>query len=251
MALTIRYSISRIGRHWTRCTRKFFHEDYNYPEKKDAQKQCNANYLSQLSSAAAMANKYRVFRDVDATVILDIEEERQNETSVNADIRDKSGYNKLTGIYNGINLNRGRDGVFDIEDLVTVLRLNNAGNIFVCSVPKKFKYVDYICLVTGISQRHMRGIAEFIRKVYKIKRKPEEIIPKIEGENSPDWMAIDLGNIVLHIFSAKAREQYDLESLWSVGKEYDSDYNNHEELLVKLFERHTAYLNDLKPLKVT
>lgn len=129
------------------------------------------------------------------------------------------------------------------------MRLNNAENIFVCSVPKEVKYVDYICVVTGMSFRHMRGIAEFVRKIYKMKRNPTDIIPKIEGENSRDWMALDLGNIALHIFSETAREQYDLESLWAVGPKYDRECNKPDELLVELFERHSVYLNDLKPLR--
>lgn len=143
----------------------------------------------------------------------------------------------------------GRTGVFEVEDLVTVLRLNNAENIFVCSVPKEVKYVDYICIVTGMSFRHMKGMAEFVRKIYKMKRNPTDIIPKIEGENSRDWMALDLGNIALHIFSETAREQYDLESLWAVGAKYDRECNKPDEPLVELFERHSVYLNDLKPLR--
>lgn len=143
----------------------------------------------------------------------------------------------------------GKTGVYEVEDLVTVLRLNNAENIFVCSVPKEVKYVDYICVVTGMSFRHMRGMAEFVRKIYKMKRNPTDIIPKIEGESSRDWMALDLGNIALHIFSETAREQYDLESLWAVGAKYDRECNKPDEPLVELFERHSVYLNDLKPLR--
>ena len=77
------------------------------------------------------------------------------------------------------------------------------------------KYVDYMCICTGNSYRHMSGLAHFVRKVYKLKRKPGDILPKIEGAKCKDWMALDLGNIALHIYSKTAREKYDLETLWT------------------------------------
>lgn len=86
------------------------------------------------------------------------------------------------------------NGVFEIEDLVEVLRRENAEDIFVCSVPKHFKYVDYICVVTGRSLRHRAALVRFVRKLFKMKRHRGDILPKIEGEKSKTWMALDLGN---------------------------------------------------------
>lgn len=141
----------------------------------------------------------------------------------------------------------GLNGVFEIDDLVEVLRKDNADDIFVCSVPKELKYVDHICVVTGRSQRHRKAMAQFVRKMFKLKRRPGDVIPKIEGENSQDWMALDLGNIALHIFSAEARKQYDLESLWSLGSEFDPECNKPNDALVELYEKHSIYLGDLTP----
>jgi len=59
--------------------------------------------------------------------------------------------------------------------------------------------VDYIVVVTGNSQKHINALAIFIRKVYKLKRYQNELIPKIEGEKSKDWMALDLGNIFFEL----------------------------------------------------
>lgn len=87
----------------------------------------------------------------------------------------------------------GREGVFDIDDLVEVLKRENSGNIFVAIVPKEIKYVDYICIVSGKSQRHMQAIAQFVRKIFKEKRNKNDIVPNLEGESSKDWMALDLG----------------------------------------------------------
>lgn len=63
----------------------------------------------------------------------------------------------------------------------------------VAKLPSHLKYVDYICVVTGRSYRHMYAIAYFIRRLFKIKRHSKDILPKIEGENSKEWIAMDLG----------------------------------------------------------
>lgn len=87
----------------------------------------------------------------------------------------------------------GITGVYDIEELVALLERDKANNIFVAKVSKKYAYVDYIVVVTGRSQKHMNALATFVRKVYKLKRYPSDLIPKIEGQKSHDWIALDLG----------------------------------------------------------
>lgn len=88
----------------------------------------------------------------------------------------------------------GTTGVIELEELVTLLEREKAKNIFVALVPKDYAYVNYIVVVTGKSQKHMSALITFVRKVYKLKRHPTDLIPNIEGKNSKDWMAIDLGD---------------------------------------------------------
>lgn len=104
--------------------------------------------------------------------------------------------------------------------------MEKARKLCVIKVPSELKYVDYLCLVNGISYRHMIGMANFVRKCYKLKRQEGDIIPKIEGETCKSWMAMDLGNIALHIFAQESRNYYDLESLWCLGEEYEKRIKN-------------------------
>lgn len=55
------------------------------------------------------------------------------------------------------------------------------------------------------------------------------------------------GNIALHIFSRSARSVYDLESLWSLGSQYDLAYNKPDDPTVTLLQQHSVYLGDLQP----
>lgn len=104
-----------------------------------------------------------------------------------------------------------------------------------------------MCVVHGRSLKHMQAMAEFAVKMYKMKKSPRDRFIKVEGANSQEWMALDMGNIALHIFSKPARTHFDLESLWSVGSQYDKEsLKKTADDLVELYDRHTEYLFDLK-----
>ncbi|XP_017481135.1 PREDICTED: uncharacterized protein LOC108370327 [Rhagoletis zephyria] len=193
--------------------------------------------------SGTIRNKYQIFHDEDATEIFDVEEERQRYEA------EEEPKQTMNDEFLGLNLNHGEHGVFDVEDLVDVLRKESAEDIFVCSVPKDLNYVDYMVVCSGRSYRHMLAIAEFVRRMYKVKRTKGEVPPKIEGEKSRQWMALDLGNIALHVFSPEARKQYDLESLWAIGIEYDKESNKPQDPLVELFEKNSIQLGDIQPHK--
>ncbi|KAF2898951.1 hypothetical protein ILUMI_07212 [Ignelater luminosus] len=186
-----------------------------------------------------IGSKYKTFRDEDSEIIFDVVEERKKYASMLEET-------VVQDPFEGLNLERGKTGVFDIDDLVTVLKRENAEDIFVAAVPPEFKYVDYICVVSGKSQRHMSAITQFVRRVYKQKRRASDIIPILEGAQSKDWMALDLGNIALHIFSKQARSLYDVDSLWAVGPKYD-DESVKQDPVVAMLEKHSIYLKDLQP----
>ncbi|XP_022115549.2 uncharacterized protein LOC110993556 [Pieris rapae] len=156
-------------------------------------------------------------------------------------------YPLLSDEFDGINLERGKNGVFEIEDLVELLHRENSRDVFVATVPKHINYVNYICIVTARSKKHIQALAEFVRKVYKRKCSKSDYIPRLEGKDSDQWIALDLGNIALHIFSDKTRKVYDLETLWSVGPEYDEEIHKKSDV-VDILENYSSYLKDLKPL---
>nr|CAD7445670.1 unnamed protein product [Timema bartmani] len=202
-----------------------------------------ANQVENKSVPGDVLSKYQVFRDEDSPIILDVEEERrkrleQTESTLQEAVQDE---------FSGLNLQRGVNGVFDVEELVAILKRDKAGDVFVARLPEELKYVDHIVVVSGKSYRHMIGLAEFVRKAFKKKRSPNDIIPRIEGIKSKDWIALDLGNIALHIFSKSARSMFDLESLWSVGAQYDDLSNQPDDPLTELMYHHAKYLGDLTP----
>ena len=79
------------------------------------------------------------------------------------------------------------------------------------NVKKLSSFTDYMIIATGTSNRHIQSIGEKVLEDLKVK----DIKPiGLEGEGSEEWVLIDIGDVVLHLMSAKARTFYDLESLW-------------------------------------
>ncbi|KAK9754700.1 hypothetical protein QE152_g1038 [Popillia japonica] len=117
-----------------------------------------------------ISSKYKVFKDSDAVEISDAYEELYKHPEL---IKEEP---QVHDPFEGLNLERGVNGVYEIEDLVEALEKENSQDIFVAGVPVDLEYVDFICIVTGKSHRHMQAIAEFVRKVYKRKCHSNDII---------------------------------------------------------------------------
>ncbi|XP_063956055.1 uncharacterized protein LOC129259541 [Lytechinus pictus] len=126
--------------------------------------------------------------------------------------------------------------VFSIDDLVSVLREENAQDICVINIPKEKQYVDYFVVVTGRSLRHLKAMALHVNQQYKTKKSKEDPYVLVEGEDTDDWICIDFGNIVLHLMSEETREFYELEKLWTLGPEYDDQLRRMKEYETKMQE---------------
>ncbi|KAL1123907.1 hypothetical protein AAG570_001677 [Ranatra chinensis] len=141
----------------------------------------------------------------------------------------------------------GVTGVFDIDDLVAVLTRDSASDIVVLRLPASLKYVDWLVVATGKSRRHLCGTAQLVRQAYKRRRLSTDPVPKIEGDSSSDWIALDLGNIALHLMLSSVRKKYDIESLWSLGSEYDTKCNEKEDEILHLLNKYRINLDDFQP----
>jgi ribosome-associated protein len=65
---------------------------------------------------------------------------------------------------------------------------------------------------TGANQRQIQAISDEVG--LKLKQQAGEMPLSIEGYTQADWVLADYGDLLVHIFSPKAREYYDLERLW-------------------------------------
>jgi ribosome-associated protein len=78
-------------------------------------------------------------------------------------------------------------------------------------ISKVFPLCDCFLIISGRSDRHVQGIANKIRSTLADnKHKPISV----EGLDRGQWVLIDYGNVLVHVFYAPERERYNLETLW-------------------------------------
>jgi len=70
---------------------------------------------------------------------------------------------------------------------------------------------DYMVVVSGTSDRHVKALAD---KVLNTLREHEIRPLGVEGKEKSPWVLIDFGDVILHVMHPKARAFYDLEGLW-------------------------------------
>jgi ribosome-associated protein len=73
---------------------------------------------------------------------------------------------------------------------------------------------DTIVIATGRSSRHVASLAENLAR--RLKEWGLSGI-RVEGLTQGDWVLIDTGDVVVHLFRPEVRTYYDLEGMWSVG----------------------------------
>lgn len=104
-----------------------------------------------------------------------------------------------------------------VEDLLKivqdVLDERKGQNIMTLDVRGKTSFTDYMVVVTGTSDRHLKSLCEYI--IEKVKEQGFKPLG-IEGDLGSDWILLDLGDVIVHAMTAQARGFYQLEKLWSV-----------------------------------
>lgn len=72
-------------------------------------------------------------------------------------------------------------------------------------------YTNFLLIVTATSDRHARALADHLIEQTKLKSvKPLGV----EGYDSGQWILLDFGDVIVHIFQENTRDYYDLDGLW-------------------------------------
>ncbi len=80
------------------------------------------------------------------------------------------------------------------------------------------EFTDYFIICSGTSTRQTQAIAdEITEQLKKVKIRPLST----EGYNTAQWILIDYGIFVVHVFTEEARRHYDLERLWRDAERVD------------------------------
>nr|WP_294547190.1 ribosome silencing factor [uncultured Rhodopila sp.] len=100
--------------------------------------------------------------------------------------------------------------------IVTSLEDDKAENVVAMDLAGKAMFCDRMVIASGLADRQISAMAEHLSEKLKdagLKR------VQIEGKGGSDWVLIDAGDIVVHLFKPEARTMYALEKMW--GEDLD------------------------------
>ena len=92
-----------------------------------------------------------------------------------------------------------------------------AENVVVLDVRAVASFTDYMIFASGSSTRHVAAIAESVIEAAKAAAQPAL---GVEGQETAEWILVDLGDAIVHIMLPDVRLYYELEKLW--GEELSS-----------------------------
>lgn len=90
---------------------------------------------------------------------------------------------------------------------------NKAEDIVELNISDKCSFADRMFVASGRAQRHVAALADHVANALKkIGVQPMSI----EGKDSGDWVLIDVGNVIVHIFRPEVRQFYNIEKMWAL-----------------------------------
>ena len=99
-----------------------------------------------------------------------------------------------------------------------VLSDNKAKDITKINLEKKSSIADFMIICSGTSNRHVISLSNYLVEALK---KENLNTLNVEGIRNGDWVLVDAGDIIIHLFRSEVREYYGLEKMWA-GEEINS-----------------------------
>jgi len=101
-----------------------------------------------------------------------------------------------------------------LAQILASLEDDKAEDIVQIDLRGKSAIGDYMVICSGRSTRQVAALAE--KLVERLKQNCDRL-SKIEGKDTGDWVLIDTGDVIVHVFRPEVREFYQLEKMWMAG----------------------------------
>ena len=103
-----------------------------------------------------------------------------------------------------------------LDLVVKSLDDDKAENIVTIDLEGKTAIADAMVVATGRSHRHVNAVADHLMR--KLKETGHRDL-KVEGLKTGDWVLVDAGDVIVHIFRPEVRDFYSIEKMWAVDVE--------------------------------
>lgn len=106
----------------------------------------------------------------------------------------------------------------DLTRIAQAVYDKKGSNTLIIDVRNISTMTDYFIIAEGTVDRHVKAISNtIIDELAQLKRTPLHV----EGQQEGDWVVVDYGDYVIHLFTPELREKYALEELWRKGQVVD------------------------------
>ena len=95
---------------------------------------------------------------------------------------------------------------------------DKAEEIVCIDLSDKTALSDYMIIASGTSSRHVNALANKLKeRLHKLNVKDI----RLEGLSQSDWVVMDAGDVIVHLFRPEVREFYSIEKMWSTPHQFD------------------------------
>lgn len=99
------------------------------------------------------------------------------------------------------------------QQIATILDTNKGEDIVTLNLRNKCSFADFMIVASGRAPRHVSALADYVAEMLKKQGNPPL---SVEGKESGDWVLIDAGDIIVHIFRPEVRQFYNIEKMWAM-----------------------------------
>ena len=103
---------------------------------------------------------------------------------------------------------------------IAALEDKTATDIRVIDISEVSVLADYFIIANGSSRPQIQALSD---EVSEKMEKAGAVLKQVEGYDNAQWILLDFGDVIVHIFNREDRLLYDLERIWRDGKQVDAD----------------------------
>ena len=136
------------------------------------------------------------------------------EKDINTEMRTSTGAARRSAPRTDL-VPQGQETQALLQLVLATLDDGKAENIVTIDLDGKSSIGDYMVVASGRTDRHVNALADQLQR--KLKEKGHGRV-RVEGEKQGDWVLVDVGDIIVHLFQPEVREFYNLEKMWSQAR---------------------------------